>query len=339
MPNNEMETVLVTGAAGLIGSHVVDALLAMDLDVIAFDDMSGGFASNVSERARLVQGSILDTELLEKVFRENRIRVIYHLAAYAAEGLSHFIRRFNYTNNLVGSVNLVNLAVRYEVQCFVFTSSIAVYGRNQLPFTEDTAPLPEDPYGIAKRAVEMDLQSAHEMFGLNYVIFRPHNVYGERQNIGDRYRNVVGIFMNRIMLGEPMPIFGDGEQSRAFTYISDVAIPIARSGFLPESYNQIFNIGADQHLTVQEAAKEVAKAFNVEPQITYLEARNEVLHAYSTHDKAQRVFSDYIQNVDFKIGVKKMAEWAKKAGARTTPTFKDIEIRKKLPPSWDSKGS
>jgi UDP-glucose 4-epimerase len=330
-----METVLVTGGAGLIGSHIADELLKMEYDVIVLDDLSGGLESNVSKDARFIKGSILDTELLDRIFQENRISVIYHLAAYAAEGLSHFIRRFNYNNNLIGSVNLINQAVRHGVRCFVFTSSIAVYGQNQLPYSEETIPRPEDPYGIAKYAVEMDLYNAHEMFGLNFVIFRPHNVYGERQNIGDRYRNVVGIFMNRLLQGEAMPIFGDGSQTRAFTYISDVAIPIARSGFMPESYNQVYNVGSDKPHSVKDVAQEVASAFKVVPAINYLDARNEVQHAYSSHEKANRVFSDHIKNIELSVGIPRMAEWAKATGAQSSSIFENIEIHKNLPPSWN----
>src|SRR5204862_1825636 len=166
---------------------------------------------------------------IDKLCGKYKFNNIYHLAAYAAEGLSHFIKCFNYTNNVVGSINLINAAVNHQVNCFVFTSSIAVYGAGQTPMTEDLTPVPEDPYGIAKLAVEQDLRVSHEMFGLDYVVFRPHNVYGERQNIGDRYRNVVGIFMNQLLKGEPMTVFGDGEQSRAFTHINDVAPIIAES--------------------------------------------------------------------------------------------------------------
>jgi UDP-glucose 4-epimerase len=330
-----METVLVTGGAGLIGSHVADELLRMGCRVIVLDDLSGGFEANVPKDAHFIKGSILDVELLDKIFHEKRISVIYHLAAYAAEGLSHFIRRFNYNNNLIGSVNLINQAVQHGVKCFVFTSSIAVYGQNQLPYSEETVPRPEDPYGIAKYAVEMDLHNAREMFGLNFVIFRPHNVYGERQNIGDRYRNVVGIFMNRLLQGEAMPIFGDGSQTRAFTYISDVAIPIARSGFIPESHNQVYNVGSDKAYSVKEVAHEVAEALNVAPTIKYLDARNEVQHAYSTHEKVSRVFADHIKDVELSAGIQRMAEWAKESGPRSSSVFENIEIRKNLPPSWN----
>jgi UDP-glucose 4-epimerase len=329
-----MDTVLVTGGAGLIGSHVAEELLRMGMRTIVLDDLSGGNERNIPEGAIIVRGSILDVPLLSRLFSEHKIAVIYHLAAYAAEGLSHFIRRFNYTNNLVGSVNLLNCAVRHDVKCFVFTSSIAVYGENQLPYTEAIVPTPEDPYGIAKFAFELDLHSARKMFGTNSIIFRPHNVYGERQNIADRYRNVVGIFMNKVMQGEPMPIFGDGQQSRAFTYISDVAVPIAHSGFMPETYNEVYNIGTDQTHTVYEVALEVARAFNVTPNIQFLEARNEVVHAYSIHEKARRAFGNYMQDVPLTEGIRRMAAWAKGVGVCRSSVFEDIEIERNLPPSW-----
>lgn len=297
--------------------------------------MSGGFTDHLPEKVTLVQGSVTDHQLMQRLFAEYQFDYVYHLAAYAAEGLSHFIRRFNYTNNLIGSVNLINEAVKHDVKCFVFTSSIAVYGVNQLPMTEDLTPQPEDPYGIAKYAVELDLRAAHEMFGLDYIIFRPHNVYGENQNIGDRYRNVIGIFMNQIMQSQPMTIFGDGSQTRAFSYIDDVAPVIARSVDVPTAYNQVFNVGADQPHTVQYLAQTVARAFGVEPVITYLPARNEVQHAYPDHRKAQRIFGqDAI--VSLEDGVGRMAAWAQRVGARASQTFGDIEITRNLPPSWCS---
>ena len=326
--------ILVTGAAGFIGSHVASHLSETN-QVVGLDDLSGGFLDHVPKGVEFVQGSINDVELVNRLFVKHQFDYVFHLAAYAAEGLSHFIKRFNYTNNLLGSVNLINAAVNTgTVKCFVFTSSIAVYGRNQLPMTEDTTPQPEDPYGIAKYAVELDLKEAHEMFGLNYVVFRPHNVYGENQNLGDRYRNVIGIFMNQIMQGQPMTIFGDGTQTRAFSYINDVAPAIAASVTRPACYNQIFNIGADKPYSVAELANVVAKAMGVPPQIKNLEARNEVIHAYSAHDKAHQYFGDLIKNISLEQGVERMAAWAKKVGARQGQTFEGIEVRKNLPKSW-----
>ena len=328
-----MAKVLVTGGAGFIGAHVAEVLLSHQHSVTVLDDLSGGFIENVPEGAAFVKGTILDYEFLTTLFEKHPFTHVFHLAAYAAEGLSHFIKRFNYQNNLIGSVNLINLSVLHRVKCFVFTSSIAVYGKNQLPMAEDLIPQPEDPYGIAKYAVEQELKVSHEMFGLDYIVFRPHNVYGEKQNIGDKYRNVVGIFMNQIMQGQPLTVFGDGTQKRAFSHIDDVAPVIGRSIDVPKAYNQIFNIGADHPYTVEFLAKAVARAFQVKPHIKYLERRNEVQEAYSTHEKAGVIFGAQPQ-ISLEAGLARMADWARKHGARRSQEFKDIEIPFRMPPSW-----
>jgi UDP-glucose 4-epimerase len=335
---------LVTGAAGFIGSHVVDELLNMGHSIVALDDLSGGYPDNVNPDALFVQGDVCDPALIDQLFAKHRFDYVFHLAAYAAEGLSHFIKRFNYTNNLLGSVNLINASVNTgTVQCFVFTSSIAVYGKNQLPMTEDLVPAPEDSYGIAKYAVEQELRVSHEMFGLPYIIFRPHNVYGERQNIGDRYRNVIGIFMNQAMQGEPFTIFGDGEQQRAFSYISDVAPIIARCIEVPEAYREVFNVGGDTPYTVDQLAEVVARAMNVPLQVKHLPERKEVVNAYASHEKAHRFFGHLIHNVPLEEGVARMAAWAHQHGSKEPSTFKQIEIWKNMPPSWrtvcDAEGS
>lgn len=329
-----MASILVTGAAGFIGSHVVDELIALGHEVTALDDLSGGVLENVNQAASFVKLDIQDAPQIDALFEARQFEYVYHLAAYAAEGLSHFIRRFNYANNVIGSVNLINAAVKYQVKCFVFTSSIAVYGKNQLPFTEQTQPNPEDPYGIAKYAVELDLKAANELFGLNYVIFRPHNVYGERQNIGDKYRNVVGIFMNNILKGENLPIFGDGQQTRSFTYIKDVSIPISHAALTKTAYNRIFNIGADEVYTVRDLADIITAVFGVKKTIHYHEARNEVVHAQAAHQLAKAVFGHLIENVPLQEGIEKMAKWVKLHGARETTPFKNIEIERNLPQSW-----
>ena len=324
---------LVTGGAGFIGSHVARHCIDAGHDVVVLDDLSGGFRDHIPEGARFVEGSITDTALLDRLFREHRFDYVYHLAAYAAEGLSHFIRRFNYTNNVIGSVNLINESAKHEVKCFVFTSSIAVYGAGQVPMREDMVPRPEDPYGIAKYAVELDLEAAHRMWGLNYVIFRPHNVYGEHQNLGDRYRNVIGIFMNQIMQGEPMTVFGDGEQTRAFSYIDDVAPHIARSVNVKAAYGETINIGADKPYSVNQLATVVARALGAEPKIRHLEARKEVVHAHADHAKAHTLFGGGAA-VELETGIQRMAEWAKRVGSRAGQRFSNIEVERELPPSW-----
>lgn len=326
---------LVTGGAGFIGAHVAHELVAIGHRVVVLDDLSGGFADQVPQAAVLVRGSITDDGLVEKLFAQHRFTYVYHLAAYAAEGLSHFIRRFNYTNNLLGSVNLINASVRHGVKCFVFTSSIAVYGALKPPMREDMHPVPEDPYGVAKYAVEMDLHAAKHMFGLDYVVFRPHNVYGEYQNLGDRYRNVVGIFMNQLMQGQPLTVFGDGNQQRAFTYVGDMAPMIARSAFTPEAFGEVFNVGADQPYTVNELAELVMEAMGMKGEVKHLEARNEVVFAFSDHSKAARVFGE-VRETTLPEGLARMVPWAKATGARKSSSFENIEVTKNLPPSWKS---
>lgn len=328
-----MPVSLVTGGAGFMGSHVGECLLKQGHRLVILDDLSGGFVSNVPKGAIFVEGSILDHELVNRLFDSYSFDYVYHLAAYAAEGLSHFIKRFNYLNNLIGSVNLINASINRGVKCFVFTSSIAVYGTLPPPLTEAMDPVPEDSYGIAKLAVERELKISHEMFGLEYIIFRPHNVYGERQNIGDRYRNVVGIFMNQLLKGEAMTIFGDGSQVRAFTHIDDVATIIASSTSHPAARNEIFNIGSDEPYTVKDLARLVADAMEVPCRILQLDPRNEVKTAFSDHSKAARVFG-IREKTSLEQGIRAMAQWVQQHGARESSVFENIEILKNMPPSW-----
>jgi UDP-glucose 4-epimerase len=330
------KTALVTGAAGFIGAHLTRWLQNnTDVQVVALDDLSGGFRRNLPDDTEFVQGSITDEKTVSDIFDRYDIDYIYHLAAYAAEGLSHFIRRFNYRNNLIGSVNIINEAILKDVECFVFTSSIAVYGEGQVPMEESMTPKPEDPYGVAKYSVEMDLKAASSKFDLDYVVFRPHNVYGEYQNIGDKYRNVVGIFMNQIMKGDPLTVFGDGEQKRAFTYVGDIIRPLAQAAWTDKAQNRVFNIGAEEPYSVNELAQEVIDAMGKSNHpIEHLDAREEVKVAYSDHSRARNVFGEYGQT-SLTEGLSRMATWAKRVGAREGQTFDNIEVPKNMPEGWN----
>jgi len=268
---------IVTGAAGFIGSHVAEHCLSIGQNVVMIDDLSGGFVQNLPSdsgyrgTARFENGSITDDAFLERIFKRygtdrNSIDFIYHLSAYAAVGLSHFIRNYNYDNNLVGSIKLINHAVNHKVKCFVYTSSIAIYGRGPHEefsgqFTESTPAAPEDPYGISKYAVELDLEAAHELFGLNYVILRPHNVYGPNQNTFDKYRNVIGIFLYSLLHNQPMGVFGDGTQTRSFSYIDDVAPYISASPYFEHLRNKKFNIGAENPHSLHSMARTIIESF------------------------------------------------------------------------------
>lgn len=335
----ETFSILVTGGAGFMGSHVVDSILAIpawpQARIVVLDDLSGGTRENVpaDPRVEFVLGSINDQALIEELFARHRFRYVYHLAAYAAEGLSHFIRHFNYTNNLLGSVRLINAAVNHGCQGFVFTSSIAVYGQGRSPLSEDHVPAPVDPYGIAKYAVELDLAAAAQTHGLKHVIFRPHNVYGPRQNLADKYRNVVGIFMNRLLHNQPMPIFGDGTQTRAFSYIGDVAPAIARSPLNPDATNRTFNLGSDRADSVNRLADLVAEALGVPADKAYLPPRHEVHIAYCDHTRARRAFPE-LTDTPLSSGLARMAQWARQTEIPSPQSFKPLEIEAGLPPSW-----
>ncbi len=328
-----MDAALVTGGAGFLGSHVADHLLRAGLRVVVLDDMSGGFWRNLPQGAEFCHGSITDGDCIAALFECERFRYVFHLAAYAAEGLSHFIRNHNYMVNVVGSVNLINAAVNCDTECFVFASSIAVYGAGQLPLQEDAIPTPEDPYGIAKLAIEQDLAAAHRLFGLRYVIFRPHNIYGERQNLSDPYRNVVGIFMTRALAGRRCTVFGDGMQTRAFSHVSQVAPLIAQSVTRPAAWNETFNVGAERTVTINELAEMVQRALGRRVGIEHLPPREDVLHAQVDHRKARSVFESG-GHPKLEEGLRRMARWAETLEIAPPRRFDPIEIVKNLPPSW-----
>ena len=240
------------------------------------------------------------------------------------------------------------MAIKYKVNCFVFTSSIAVYGSifdDQLkvadskaessPVAEDIKPAPEDPYGISKYAFELDLKAAHELFGIDFVIFRPHNVYGPHQNMFDKYRNVVGIFINQIFHDRPLTVFGDGEQTRAFSYISDVAPVIADGPLVAKARNEIFNVGADTPYTVNVLSDEIKDALGKpDHPIKKEPARLEVVNAVSNHDKVKAYFG-VPEAVSLKDGLAKTITWYKDQGSMFKPVeFESVEIIENMPPSW-----
>lgn len=331
-----MTTSLITGIAGFLGSHVAEWCLELGHQVIGLDNLSGGFVENVPKGAIFRPGSVVDVGSVNALFSLYKPDFVYHLAAYAAEGLSHYVRSFNYINNLVGSANVINAAVNYGAKRLVFLSSAAVYGDVEPPFFEHDICIPIDPYGIAKLAVEQDLSAAHEMFGLEYTVFRAHNVYGIRQNLCDPHRNVVAIFMKQCLSGEPMTIYGDGKQVRAFTYVNDAAPHIARCVELPMTANQIYNIGGSgSSCSVEALSGMVAEALNVPYRVVNLPARNEVKVVTVVHRKMRRDFGiESGKHVTLTDGLARMAAWAKTQTLHDPKPFTAIEIEKNLPAVW-----
>ena len=327
----------ITGAAGFIGSHVAEMLIADGHQVVAIDDLSGGFLENLPAGVEFEKLSVLDP--LDRVFSSFHPDAVYHLAGYAAEGLSHHIPVFNFTNNVVGTANVLAAAYRAGVKHFVFTSSIAAYGHpeNDTSFDEDSVCNPCDPYGAAKLACEHHIRAFAAYFGKpDFTIFRPHNVFGPRQNISDPYRNVVGIFMRCALTGEAMPIFGDGTQTRSFSYIDSVARSIADAPMIEAASNATFNVGGDELMSVRDLAANVSKVMGVPLSVEWLPPRTEVTHAHCRHELARKVFSSaYEQAIDIVSGLTRMAEFVK---SRPIPPATEcpaaIEISDRLPPSW-----
>ena len=319
----------MTGAAGFIGSHLANDLHARGEYVVGIDDLSGGFADNLHPAIPLVKTNVLDTDL-DALFADYNVDRVWHLAAYAAEGLSHWVRQHNIRNNWLASTQLINTAVKTGVDHFYYTSSMAVYGTQTPPFTENMTPRPEDPYGIAKYAVEQDLAAAHRLFGLPYTVFRPHNVYGPNQNIGDPYRNVVGIFMRQALTGQPMTVFGDGLQTRAFSYITDITRPMV-DALTVNTNGKTLNIGGEQPVTILELASLVSGVFGGVP-IVHTEERYEVKHAWSDHTAARELLG-FRPQVPFTEGIRMMADWARRVGVRTTQP-PELEITRSLPEFW-----
>lgn len=325
--------VLVTGCAGFIGSHICEHLLARGFQVIGIDDLSGGYVRNLPDGISFYEKKIQDPNA-SWIFEYYKPEYVIHAAAYAAEGLSHYIRMHNYENNVLGSANIINCCVNHGVRRIIFLSSIGIYGYGNPPYHESDRPAPIDPYGIAKYSIEMDLRAAYETWGLEYVICRPHNVYGPRQNLGDPYRNVVGIFMNQCMKHEAMTIFGDGQQRRAFSFIDDVAIPIAHC-VDPEIINgTIVNLGGSIVYSVKQLAIAVAQAMNAPCEIKYLPARKEVRDAFCDQFIAEGLFSKILRRVPLEDGLAKMAVWARSMGPQRGEKFGKIDITLGMPPSW-----
>jgi UDP-glucose 4-epimerase len=329
--------IIVTGGAGFIGSHVARALLDGGHRVLVLDDLSGGFEQNIPAGADFERRSVTDP--LDALFKQFKPEIVYHLAAYAAEGLSHHIPVFNYTNVLLGTANVLGAGYRAGISHFVFTSSIAVYGHahGEAPFRESDTCIPCDPYGIGKLACESHIRVFHDYYGRpSYTIFRPHNVFGPHQNPSDPYRNVVGIFMKNALAGEPLPIFGDGLQTRSFTYIAEVAQCVAMAPFVAGARNQIFNLGSDNRMSVKELAEHICRIFGVKEQLRFLPARQEVMHAHSDHSRVREVFPEvFAASPTVVEGLTAMADYIKSHPIpQITECPSEIEIMDRLPPSW-----
>lgn len=329
-----MNKVLVTGAAGLLGSNFCRYLCDKGYSVVGVDNLSGGYREFVDKRVEFYNADITSAGEVDFVFENaGRIDFVYHFAAYAACGFSPFVRAFNYNNNLIASINLINKSVNDNVRKFIFSSSMSVYGNQQTPFVEDMPLKPSDPYAISKMAVELDLKDACERHGLDYAIVRPHNVHGINQNIWDKYRNVIGIFIRKAQKGEDLSVYGDGSQIRAFSDVDFYMEPFEQLMF--KCPGETFNIGADKPTTILELAKAVQKVAldnGVKIDVVHEEPRIEVHTAFCDHTKAKKLLN-FSDNTDLEHLIRKMYHWALTQPNRKVKSLKP-EITKGLYSYW-----
>jgi len=329
-----MKKILITGVAGLLGSRMADWIIENhpEVTVIGIDDLSGGYMENVNPKV-VFYNLDLGKQSAGFIFKEHQPDIVYHFAAYAAEALSPFIRQYNYTNNLVATAGIVNNCITYGVKRLVFTSSMAVYGDGVPPFGEDAPRNPIDSYGVAKMGCEMDIEIAGEQHGLDWCIIRPHNVYGAKQNIWDSYRNVLGIWMYKHLTGQPLTIFGDGQQTRAFSYIDDSLEPLWKAGTDPRASKQIINLGGIHEYSIVEAAETLIKVMGG-GEIKYLPPRHEVKYAFPTWQKSVDILG-FEHKTNLFDGLTKMWEWVKLQPSRPRQVWGEYELNNGIYPYWE----
>ena len=331
------KTVLVTGAAGFLGSHICKELLNRQYEVKGVDNLIGGDKDNIPFLKTFYKADCADFKTMLKV--TEGIDVLYHCAATAHEGLSVFSPYTITQNNIMATVGVATAAIQNGVKRIIYCSSMARYGDQQSPFTEDMPTKPVDPYGISKVAGEEILKTLCKVHGVELVIAVPHNIIGPNQKYDDPFRNAVSIFINRMLQGNPPIIYGDGLQTRCFSYVDDCLSSLLKMIDEPSVVGQVINIGPDEEfVTIKEVAETCANLTGFNGAFVYVPDRpQEVKHAVCSSDKARKLL-DYKTTVSMKEGVKKTYEYIKSHGPRPFQYHIDIEIiNDKTPHTWTQK--
>ena len=328
-------TILITGIAGLIGSRLADWIIEKqpNCTVVGIDSLFGGYIENVNNNAIFYKRD-LSIDCIDDIFEKHSIDYVFHFAAYAAEGLSPFIRKFNYSNNMTSTANVINCCINYNVKRLVYTSSMSVYGHgeNGKLFNEDDMCSPIDPYGISKYACELDIKVANQQHGLDYCIIRPHNVFGIKQNIWDKYRNVLGIWINNIINDKPILIYGDGQQVRSFTYIDNILECMWKAMLLNEASKQTINLGGIVPMTINDAAKLLCQISGYS-KIKHVEGRHEAKFATPSYKKSVDLLG-YDERYDIEHGLRNMFDWAKTQPKRDQYKWPSYEVSKGIYSYW-----
>lgn len=319
-----MKRIIITGCAGFIGSNLYYWLSEHTPNkIFGIDNFSGGNVDNIpiGNEFECCYVDVTKQVEVDYIFKWWKPNICYHFAAYAAEGRSNYIRLFNHSNNTLGTANVINACVNYNCK-LIFTSSVAVYSGIP-PFTEDMLPNPIDSYGVSKYCSEMDIRIAGETQGLDWCIVRPRNVYGPGQNLWDKARNVFGIWMYQILHSQPMTVYGDGSNRRAFTYIDDILEPLYKA---KDVNKEIINLGSHTTYSIKEAAELLQKITGYD-KIEYLEERHEVKEAFCEIEKSQRLLG-YNKETRLVDGLAKMWHWAQQQPERPLQEPPPLEVFK-----------
>jgi UDP-glucose 4-epimerase len=330
--------IYITGIAGFLGSHLAKHLIKLGHIVGGNDNMIGGEKDNLPEGLyRYDEIDCIDYNKMIEVLQD--VDIVYHCAATAHEGLSVFSPNFITKNIYQASVSVITAAIANKVKRFVYCSSMARYGKQQTPFTEDMKPMPIDPYGIAKVAGEETLQLLANVHGMEYNIAVPHNIVGPNQKYDDPYRNVMSIMINRNLQGQPSIIYGDGEQTRCFSYVDDVIYCLEKLALDPKIYGEIINVGPDESsCSINELSSLVANSTGYNGEPIYVKDRpQEVKHATCSANKA-RQYLGYETKTTLEESVKRTTDYIKNRGVRPFKYNLPLEIlNEKTPDTWKKK--
>jgi UDP-glucose 4-epimerase len=341
---NHLSKILVTGAAGFMGSHLVDALVQKKYRVYGIDDLSGGYTRNINLKSIFYKVDLRDKKKTATYITKIKPEIIFHLAADATEGRSQFTPIGCTERNYLAYLSLLVPAIRSGLKKIVVTSSMSVYGSQKSPFQENMERKPVDIYGVSKSSMEAATEIMSNTYGFSYTIIRPHNVYGPRQNMADPYRNVIAIFINRLLANKHFYIYGDGQQKRAFTYIDDFTPYIIQACFQKNCDKQIINLGPSKEYTINQLSKIILDTFFPKTKIpkhlfpVHLPDRpQEVKNAWCTIEKAEKLLK-YKEKTTLTEGIKNMIDWAKKLGKQEFVYLKELEIiSEKTPVTWKKK--
>jgi len=310
--------VLVTGGAGFIGSHIAEALLERGHEVVVLDNLDPYYDVDIKHqnidrcravgegRFEFVEGSITEQELVESVFTEFGIEFVYHEAARAGVRTSVEQPQFYEQNNVGGLLTLLEAATKHGVTRFVNASSSSVYGRpDYLPYDEKHPNYPKSPYGTTKLAAEHYCKVWLSVHGLPTVSLRYFTVYGPRM----RPNMAISNFVSRCLNGEPPVIYGDGEQTRDFTYIDDIVAANLQLLETDSADGEALNIGSTDNITITELADHVISEVDVDVEPVYEAAKEaDARHTHADVSKAHELIG-YTPSTDIREGVSKFAEW------------------------------